>query len=73
MTIPQQAIEAEFDRARLRLADDLLEEHGLLDPDQPTQTAHLDWIDKTFGEIRPTEFTPLQRAIIRREFSQEKP
>lgn len=63
--------EAVFDRARIRLADDQAEEAGLLDPDQPTETAHYDWWDKTFGPIQPNEFTPTQRATIRREFSTE--
>jgi hypothetical protein len=62
------SVDAQLDRARLRLHDDLQAEDGLLDPDQPTQTAHLDWQQATFGPIRPDEFTPMQRAAIRLEF-----
>lgn len=37
-----------------------LEHDGLLDPDQPTETAHLAYRARLFAE-----FTPLERAMIR--------
>lgn len=47
--------------------DASLEADGLLDPDQLTESAHQKWVVERFGEFRPGEFTPLERAMIRAE------
>lgn len=46
------------DEARWR--DRQLEENGLLDPDQPTETAHVE-----YTRAMRREFTPLERQLIR--------
>ena len=51
--------EAEWE-ARLR--DKRLLDDGLLDPDQPTETAHRDHVRKM-----EAEFSPLERRLIRHE------
>lgn len=59
-------------RLRQRLDDEALERDGLLDAGQPTQTADNDWRERTFGEFKPGEFTPLERALIRAEYRPEE-
>lgn len=61
-------VDGRLDEARVKLNDQLRADDGLLDPDQPTETAHREWLAATYGPIKADEFTPAQRAAIRTEF-----
>lgn len=64
--------ESRMDRARQRLHDERAAADGLLDPDQPTPTAHRDWLERTYGPFRPGEFTASERAQIRSEYTERQ-
>lgn len=66
--VPADRVDAKFDAARLKLSDEQRAEDGLLDPDQPTESAHREWLTAARGPIGPDEFTATQRAAIRAEF-----
>lgn len=67
-----RAVDRQFEheniQTRQRVTDSQAEDAGLLDPDQPTQTSHAEWEVQAFRPIGAEELTPLQWAMLRREY-----
>lgn len=66
-------VEAYFDRAYQRVLDEATETDGLLDPDQPTHTAHTDRREALTRPFAPGELTPAQIMVIRTQLGSRKP
>lgn len=54
-----------FSRKYQQAMDQAAEDHGLLDPDQPTLSAHRNWFEAATAPFSPDEFTPTERMMIR--------
>ncbi|XKH58525.1 hypothetical protein LG293_15850 (plasmid) [Citricoccus nitrophenolicus] len=68
--------EAYFGRQYQRVMDGKRDEDGLLDPDQPTATAHTDHLEQLTRPFDPDEYGPRERMLIRSTFqpkNQEQP
>lgn len=54
-----------FSRKYQQAMDQDAADNGLLDPDQPTLSAHTAWFDAATAPFSPEEFTPTERMMIR--------